>query len=376
MFLTRAALGGLPVVMTASGALMMRAMHMVDVIPPTFSEIIRPFGPRQTPDDTMSCEEWLQRGIEMGVWQSLDGSGRPGAVARFPIFDEHWFIGARTRWGKSTCEWQILDRLSEAIKAGFARFVIFDPKNGMELAAAVHPLNLVAESDFHWGENVGEINPETKRPFLYEETFIKSLEDLVLEMRRRGDHIRFHDVRHHAKPGDPHIFVMIDELSQLVRATTPPEIRNRITNALLTLLNMGAACGITVIGCAQRPTIEQIGPVRNAFTFGFCGLVRSPQAVDMVLDQGARKAGAYADKLDRHTRGVWYASDSGAMVMRTCNAGPRWIDREGEHPDPEEWPVTDEDQEAADNYWEEQKDQHRAFHPYEGDPVEQEQEAA
>jgi hypothetical protein len=379
MIMTRVALGGLPAIMTTGGAMLMRGMHLAATIPPIFSEVVSPFGPRPVPTefDLESCEDWLLKGVRIGRWQALDGSGRAGAVARIPIIDEHTFIAARTRWGKSTCEWQILQDLSEAIKAGFVRVIIFDPKNGMEMAAAVDPMRLVAAEDFHWGENVGEPNnydPRTTAPMLYEETFIKPLEDLVREMRRRGDHIRFKDVRHHAKPGDPHIIVMIDELAQLVRDTTPPPIARRITNAILTLQNQGAACGFTIIGCTQRPSIEEVGSVRSAFTQGMCGLVKSARAVDMVLDEGARKTGSMADKLDKYTRGVYYTTDSGNMVLRVCNSGPEWYDRDSEptehEPEPEVGP---EDQEAADRWWQMQSSKHSAFHPIEDT---EEQEAA
>jgi hypothetical protein len=351
---TKLGLLGIPGMSTTIAILLMYGMHLLAETVPTFTEIVNPFGPRRPPNDLEDWEDWLERGVRIGRWQALDGSGRAGAIARIPIIDEHLFIAALTRHGKSTCEWQILDELKEAIESGAVKIIQLDPKNGMEMATAVN-LGFVRKEDFYWGENVGEINPETNLPLLYEETFIKPLEDLVREMRRRADKIRFHDLHHRAKPGDPHIIVMIDELAQLVRETTPSKIKSRINNAILTLLNQGAACGITVIGCTQHPSIQEIGPIRNGFTFKMAGRLASAVAVDMALGEGARSHGCRADKLHRKIRGVFYTNQSGPIVFRVCNSGPEFYDPDddlSEWDDTELPPGIDEkDQEAADANW-------------------------
>ena len=308
--MTRLGLLGIPGMSTTIAILLMYGMHLAAETIPTFTEVISPFGPRRPPNDLQDWEDWLDEGVRIGRWQALDGSGRAGAIARIPIIDEHIFIAALTRHGKSTCEWQIMDDLKEAIDSGAVRVIMIDPKNGMEMATAVN-LGFVRKEDFYWGENVGEPNnydSGSQALMIYEETFIKPLEDLVREMRRRADKIRFHSVHHRAKPGDPHIIVIIDELAQLVRATTPTPIKNRINNAILTLLNQGAACGITVIGCTQHPSVEEVGPIRNGFTFKMGGRLSSARAVDMVLGDEARRRGSKADKLHRKIRGVFFTS--------------------------------------------------------------------
>jgi hypothetical protein len=350
--LTKVGLLGIPTVTSATALTLMYGMHLLSEVVPTFTEIVHPFGPRRPPNDLEDWEDWLERGVRIGRWQSLDGSGRAGAIARIPIVDEHIFVAALTRHGKSTVEWQIMDDLKEAIDSGAVKIILFDPKNGMEMATAVN-LGFVKKEDFYWGENVGEVNPETGKPMLYEETFIKPLEDLVRLMRRRADKIRFHDVHHRAKPSDPHIIVIIDELAQLVRETTPGPIKNRINNAILTLLNQGAATGITVIGCTQHPSIEEIGPIRNGFTFGMGGRLKSARAVDMVLGDEARRRGSRADKLHRRIRGVFYTSESGPIVLRVCNAGPEFYDPDEDLPEAFELPpgIDEKDQEVADKAW-------------------------
>lgn len=350
--MTRVAMLGVPGLSVTVGVLLMYGMHLAETMPPMFLEEVAPLGPRRSPGDLESWEHWLYRGVRVGRWQSLDGSGRAGAIARIPIMDEHVFVAARTRWGKSTVEWAILEDLEEAIKQGVVRVILFDPKNGMEMAAAVN-LKYVAQSDFYFGEDVGEVDPHTGKweGQLYEETFVKPLEDLVREMRRRADRIRFKDRRHHAKPGDPHIIVMVDELAQLVRETTPTPVKNRITNAILTLCHQGAACGITVIGCTQHPSIEEIGPIRHGLTFGLCGKVKSAKAVDMVLGEGSRRLGSRADKLDREITGVWYTSESGPMALRAQHSGPEFGEDEPPPADRRP-PPSERDEEAADRLWE------------------------
>ena len=356
---TRLGLLGIPGITTTIAILLMYGMHLMTEAVPTFTEIVQPFGPRRPPNDLEDWEDWLERGVRIGRWQALDGSGKAGAIARIPIIDEHIFVAALTRHGKSTVEWQIMDDLKEAIDSGAVKIVLFDPKNGMEMATAVN-LGFVKKEDFFWGENVGELVNDgngKSHPMLYEETFIKPLEDLVRLMRRRADRIRFHDVHHRATPSDPHIIVIIDELAQLVRDTTPGPIKNRINNAILTLLNQGAACGITVIGCTQHPSIEEIGPIRNGFTFRMGGRVSSAKAVDMILGDEARRRGARADKLHRHIRGVFYTNESGPIVLRVCNSGPEFFDPDDElanwDPGDELPPGIDEkDQEEANANWE------------------------
>lgn len=347
----KTALLGVPTLTSTASILLMYGMHLMTEAVPTFTEIVHPFGPRKPPNDLEDWEDWLERGVRIGRWQALDGSGRAGAIARIPIIDEHLFVAALTRHGKSTIEWQIMDDLKEAIDSGAVKIILFDPKNGMEMATAVN-LGFVKKEDFYWGENVGELNDKGV-PMLYEETFVKPLEDLVRLMRRRADKIRFHDVHHRAKPEDPHIIVMIDELAQLVRDTTPGPIKNRIINAILTLLNQGAATGITVIGCTQHPSIEEIGPIRNGFTFKLAGRLASARACDMVLGDDARRRGSRADKLHRKIRGVFYTSASGSIVLRVCNSGPEFYDPDEDHSEWEDPPDVDAaDQEAADAEWE------------------------
>lgn len=354
MIMTKIVLLAIPLGLTVMGVLFMMGMHIADDVPPIFTDVVEPFGPREPPSDGKTWEEWLYEGVRVGRWQSLDGSGRAGAVARIPIMDEHIFCAARSRMGKSTFEWAIMEDLEEAIKAKVVRIVLFDPKNGMEMATAV-PLGYVAEEDFYFGEDVGEIDPETGQlepgGMIYEETFIKPLEDLVQIMRKRGDKIRFKDRRHHAKPGDPHIIIMIDEAAQLMRETTPSKIKNRILNAILTLEHQGAACGITVIACTQHPSVDEVGPIRHGLTFGLCGKVKSARAVDMVLGEESRRRGSKADKLPRKIPGVFYTSESGPMVLRMCYSGPVFDDPDGPGPEESRVVVPEEDQEQAERMW-------------------------
>jgi hypothetical protein len=355
--LTKIALLSVPGGMSTTALMLMYAMHLRESVYPVFTEEVRPFGPRAAPDlSFMSWEEWLYQGCRVGRWQSMDGSGRAGAVARIPIMDEHVFIAARHRMGKSTLMWAIMEDLEEAIadcnpEKRVVRIILFDPKNGMEMAAAAaDQLRYVAKEDFYFGSDVDEISPLTNKPLLYEETFIKPLEDLVALMRKRADRIRFHDRRHHAVPGDPHIIVMIDECAQLVRETTPTEIKKRIINALLTLEHQGAASGITVICATQYPSIEEIGPIRHGLTFGLCGKVKSAKAVDMVLGEESRRHGSKADKLPRKIPGIFYSSESGPLVFRSCNSGPIFKKRVIPPPEPTEPPSKD-DQEQEEELW-------------------------
>lgn len=351
MIATKLLLLAIPLGMTLASLLMMLGMHIASDVPPVFTEEVKPFGPRLAPSDGKTWEQWLYEGVRIGRWQSMDGSGRAGAVARIPIMDEMMFIAARTRWGKSTLLWAIMDDLDEAIRAGVVRVIMFDPKNGMEMASAVE-LGYVKKEDFYYGEDVGEVDPETGElevgGKLYEETFIKPLEDLVALMRKRADKIRFKDRRHHAKPGDPHVIVIVDEAAQLMRETTPAKIRNRINNAFLTLEHQGAACGFTVIACTQHPSVEEIGPIRHGLTFGLAGKLKAARAVDMVLGEGARAHGSKADKLDRRYPGVFYTSESGPLVLRACNSGPEYYDESYEPPMIE---TTREDEKQADKLW-------------------------
>jgi hypothetical protein len=372
---TRATLMGIPVSATTVAILLMYGMHLLAETMPTFTEVVHPFGPRRPPDDLEDWEDWLDKGVRIGRWQALDGSGRAGAIARIPIIDEHIFCAALTRHGKSTFEWALMDDLKEGIDSKAVRIIMLDPKNGMEMATAVN-LGFVAKDDFYYGENVGELVQDgngKSHYMLYEETFIKPLEDLVREMRRRADMIRFKHPHHRAKPGDPHIILIVDELAQLVRDTTPTPIKSRIINALSTLLNQGAACGITVVGCTQHPSIEEIGPIRNGFTFKLAGRLASARAVDMALGDGMRQRGAKADHLNRKIRGVFFTNQSGPIVLRVCNSGPEFYDPDSEPVDIPDLPpgIDEKDQEAAEAAWEYVRSQ-KSANPMRPPPPDQE----
>lgn len=308
---------------------------------PTFSAEIPKFEPRPPPnlEAGETWEDWLRKGVRIGRWQGEVGSVEPGEIAWLQIVDAHPFIAAETRMGKSTVIWAILRELEPAIKAGVVEVVIFDPKNGQELAGAV-ALGLVKSTErmgrredqvdqvdnFFYGQDVGHPDPNNPEKWIgkrYEETFVVPLEREVETMRKRASEARAAGMQViPASTKYKRRIVIVDEGASLVRPGAKPETKGRIVGAMLSLCDQGASSGWTVITATQHPDMRKV-PWRHGLVGDhLCGLVKTWDAVDMVLGRGSYARGAWGDQLNPRIPGVFFMSRHGAFQLRVQNAKP------------------------------------------------------
>lgn len=316
--LTKIVVGAIEMAFVVFALFLMYAMYAVLIYTvPLFSVEIPVFDERPGPDASKgeTWESWLYKGVRGGKWRGPSGSREPGHIAWLPIMDIHMLIGAVTRHGKSMMLWTILHELLPAIKAGVVEVIIFDPKSGMELFAAVK-LGWVKPEHFHHGKDAND-GTDGRPVVTIEQSNLTALQGYVRHMRRQGDQVMGKDQRHHAKPGRPHRVLIIDEGASMVRVSTDPTVRRQIIGCVEDLCQMGAAAGYTVIVATQHPDIKQI-PFRHSLTYGVCGRVKTWQASEMVLGEGTYAKGARGDKLPRRLKGTWYTSETGAWVMRGC----------------------------------------------------------
>lgn len=313
---------------------------------PTFSYPVPRFEPRPPPDETKgeTWEQWLRKGIRIGRWQGEPGSLEPGPIAWMSIVDVHPFIAAESRMGKSTLLWAILWELKPAIDAGVVEIILFDPKNGMEMAPAV-ALGLVKSTErmgrpegrpldevdnFFYGQDVGHPDPNNPEKWIgkrYEETFVRPLEAEVQAMRQRAADVRGQMQAIPASRKHPRRIVIIDEGASMARPGSKPEIKGRIVGALLSLLDQGAGAGWTVITCTQHPDVRKVPWRHGHIGVGLCGRVKTWDAVDMVLGKGSYARGAWGDQLSSKVKGVFFMSGHGAWQLRVQDAKPKFTKR-------------------------------------------------
>jgi hypothetical protein len=307
---------------------------------PTFSYPVPRFEPRPPPDESKgeTWEDWLRKGVRIGRWQGKVGSLEPGDIAWMQIVDVHPLIAAESRMGKSTLLWAILWELKPAIDAGVVEIILFDPKNGMEMAPAVkmglvkciermgRPEGQVDEvNNFYYGADVGAPDPNNPERWIgkrYEETFVIPLEFHVQQMRARAAEVRGSMQWIPASKKYKRRIVIVDEGASLARPGSRPEVRQRIISAMLNLLDQGAGAGYTVITATQHPDMKKVPWRHGHIGAGLVGLVKTWDAVEMVLGKGAYAKGAYADQLSPRVKGVFFMSGHGAWQLRVQDAKP------------------------------------------------------
>lgn len=340
--ITKITISLIQLLMVSFTAVLLWGMHQgSQTTMPTFSAKIPRFEPRPPPDFEAgeTWDDWLRKGVRIGRWQGAVGSLEPGEIAWMQVIDTHPLIAAETRMGKSTALWALLWELKPAIDAGVVEVIMFDPKVGMEMAAAVR-LGLIKSTErfgrdhgdeidhFFYGQGVGGPDPNHPERWLgkrYEDTWVEPLEHQVFEMRDRAAEVRESGAGQHvvASQKRPWRFVVVDEGASIIRQGANPTTRQRIISAFLNLGDQGAGAGYTLVVCTQHPDMKRI-PFRHALTSGLCGLVKTWEAVEMVLGRGSYGRGAYGDQLDPNIPGVFFMSRKGAWQLRVQDAKPKF----------------------------------------------------
>jgi DNA segregation ATPase FtsK/SpoIIIE, S-DNA-T family len=207
----------------------------------------------------------------------------------------HLLVAGSSGSGKSSLLWGLVRALSPGVRTGSVAIWAIDPKGGIELSAGQ-----VLYSG--WAENAAGA--------------ADLLDDAVVELQTRTAYLRGVARAHVATPDMPLLVMVIDELAALVAYCPDAALRKRMTGALHLLLTQGRAAGILVVGAVQDPRKESV-PFRDLFTVRVALRLVEPEAVDLVLGDGARARGAACDRIPASFSGVGYVrSDDRAGLVR------------------------------------------------------------
>ncbi|WP_018347452.1 hypothetical protein [Longispora albida] len=241
--------------------------------------------PGVVPAEQSELSPVAKLGIDLGAVPV--GIREDGNRWALPLLGRHVLVGGMSRSGKGSIIWSLMRHLAPAIRDGLVVVDGIDPKGGLEL----------------------EIG---KAMFArYEADDLEAMADLIEAEAADADH-RSKLLRGGARKFTPSAeypfrILLIDELASLT-AYAPMAIRMRVEKALGLLLTKGAAPGFCVLGFVQEPS-KDIVPMRGLFTHRVALALDTPSQVDMVLGDGMRDRGAYADQISLATPGVGYAKD-------------------------------------------------------------------
>ena len=211
----------------------------------------------------------------------------------------HVLLAGATGAGKSSVLWAVLHATAPAIDDATLEVWALDPKGGMELRPGRALFARFEDGD--------------------PEAMCALLEDLVRVKDARSRDLAATGARlHQARPGSPHVLVIIDELATLTAFAERPVVR-RIDQALGLLLTQGRACGITVLAAVQDPGKDVVS-WRDLFPTRIAMRLDNPIQVDMVLGAGARDLGATADHISELTPGVAFVRVEGTREMKRVRA--------------------------------------------------------
>jgi hypothetical protein len=143
-------------------------------------------------------------------------------------------------------------------------------------------------------------------------------------MRQRASEVRGTMQSIPASKKHPRRIVICDEGASMARPGTTLATRQRIVGAFLNLCDQGAGAGFTVITCTQHPDVKKVPWRHGLVGAGMCGLVKTWDAVDMVLGKGSYARGAWGDQLNPKIPGVFFMSRHGAWQLRVQNAKPKF----------------------------------------------------
>lgn len=127
--------------------------------------------------------------------------------------------------------------------------------------------------------------------------FLETLKDLVGEMRarltelQRANQRNIDDFNACIRPTWKHLFVVIDEASELFAASYDANSKARskeILGLLISICRLGRAAGLHVLLSTQRPSVDSIpGSIRSCVDAKVCGKVTSDTESIIVLDNAS-----------------------------------------------------------------------------------------
>jgi S-DNA-T family DNA segregation ATPase FtsK/SpoIIIE len=215
------------------------------------------------------------------------GTREDGTTLQLPLLGTHLLIGGETGAGKGSVLWSLILGVSPAVRSGYVKLWVIDPKGGMELAAGAPLFDRFS----HGGV----------------EEYAALLEEAVRGLRARAGRLRGVTRKHTPTVEEPLVVIVVDELASLTAYVEDPALRRRIANALSLILSQGRAPGVCLVAATQDARKEVVG-MRDLFPTRVALRTAEPGQADLLLGRGARERGARTEGIPEGTPGVAYVT--------------------------------------------------------------------
>lgn len=234
----------------------------------------------ELPGGGVNWSQWLR---QVPVGGRADGS--PWLLS---LIDNHIMIAGITDAGKSSVVWSIVAGAAPAIRESVVRIHALDPKR-LELAMGR-----------------GCFASYAAKP----DDLVEALRRAVQTMENRSEQLAGHARKFTPTPEMPLEVVLIDELGYLLALVPDRKAQAEIKQLLNTLLNLGRAAGICVVGGLQDPrkeTIESrdLWPTKVAMRL-------TREMARLVLGTEALEAGARCDLITKEMAGTAFVLEADA----------------------------------------------------------------
>lgn len=207
------------------------------------------------------------------------GVDEKGRQVKVPILGYHLLIASITGGGKGSAIYSILLHLIPFIEEGSVRVWLVDPKRGVELGLIE---NVAYRYEDRTDKEIGEL-----------------LAELVTVMDKSADRLKAIRARKLSPTAEhPLNVVIIDELGRLSDS-------KECQGPIRTLVNVGRAPGVSVIGALQTPT-KDVAKFRDEIPVKWVGRMESKEYVRLCLGREAVLNGAAADEIPMSMPGAGY----------------------------------------------------------------------
>ncbi|MCD0451948.1 cell division protein FtsK [Actinocorallia sp. API 0066] len=206
------------------------------------------------------------------------GRQEDGSPWLIRLLGTHVLMVGATGSGKGSILWSIVRGVLEPMRAGLVEVWAVDPKR-MELSYG-RPLF----------ERYGRYSSDPSGGM------VQLLEDAAADMNARA--ARFAGKTRTFTPSVEHPFrlVVVDEMAFLTAYCPERDLRKRAESALAVLTTQGRSVGYCVVG-AQQDARKEVNTLRNLFPDRIALRLDEDEQVDMVLGDGSRDRGAFADQI-------------------------------------------------------------------------------
>jgi DNA segregation ATPase FtsK/SpoIIIE, S-DNA-T family len=203
------------------------------------------------------------------------GRREDGSLWLIRLHGTHLLVAGATGAGKASIIWGLIRAMFTLLQAGLVRLLGADPKR-MELSYGREIFDTYGQ----YAADPADIAAMLARA--------------VADMQARAEALGGKQRDHTPSIEFPFVVIVVDEVAFLTAYHPDKGLRERIKADLATLTTQGRAVGYCVVAALQDPR-KEVMSIRNLFPDRIAMRLDEPEQVDMVLGDGARDRGAYAE---------------------------------------------------------------------------------